>query len=290
MTNYSGFFITVEGGEGAGKTIQIEKMKEFLTRAGHDVVTTREPGGVKVAEQIRNILLGPDVEDMDAMTEVLLYAASRREHFKHVILPALQSGKVVISDRFFDSSIVYQGYVKGEGVNEVYNINMKATKNIEPNLTLYFDIDPRVALKRIHQNPKREVNRFDKASLGFHEKVREGYRSLLDRFAYRFVEIDANQTIEKVFADVKKQINLRLASTQKGIVSGLENPLLLTGILGTSNAEVTCVELTPPSYNFFSNSQEVLKITPDGNIYWKGKKVETDPELVHAFREFLSKM
>lgn len=200
--SYPGYFISIEGGEGGGKTEQINRLKTFAESLGCDVVATREPGGVTVAEQIRHILLNPDVEDMDVMTEVLLYAAARREHLIHVILPALQQGKLVISDRYIDSSLVYQGIVKEAGWEKVYRINKEATDGLLPDTTFLFDLDPKIGLARIQANANREVNRFDRASLDFHNQVRQGYLHLSKLFPERFVKIDASKSIDDVFKDV----------------------------------------------------------------------------------------
>jgi dTMP kinase len=211
MMKHNGYFITIEGGEGAGKTEQMKQLKVFIESLGLEVVATREPGGVEVAEKIRKILIGPDVKDMDPMTEVLLYAAARREHLTHVILPALQEGKVVISDRYFDSSVVYQGMVRGVGWEKVYNINLEATDHIIPDTTFFFDVDPEVGLSRISLNGERERNRFDKEALDFHQQVRIAYLSLgVTTFKERFVHINANKTIKQVFRDVSTVIKYRL--------------------------------------------------------------------------------
>lgn len=211
MTKHNGYFITLEGGEGAGKTEQMHRLKTYIESLGYEVVATREPGGVEVAEKIRQILIGPDVKDMDPMTEVLLYAAARREHLTHVILPALQEGKVVISDRYFDSSIVYQGVVREVGWEKVYNINLEATDHTIPDTTFFFDVAPEVGLSRISSNDDREKNRFDKESLDFHQKVRVGYYSVgVTVFKERFIPINANKTIEQVFRDLSTVVEYRL--------------------------------------------------------------------------------
>lgn len=206
MTKYDGYFITIEGGEGAGKTEQMARLKNYIESLGREVITTREPGGVEVAEKIRQILIGPDVKDMDAMTEVLLYAAARREHLIHVILPALKTGKVVVSDRYFDTSVVYQGFVKGIGWRRVYEINLEIVDHVEPNVTFFFDVEPEVGLNRIIHNNQREINRFDQADIGFHKEVQRGYRYLAWKFPERFVTIDANLSKEEVFNQVSETI------------------------------------------------------------------------------------
>lgn len=208
--NVNGLFLTLEGGEGSGKTTQIVHLKSYFESLGYEVVTTREPGGVPIAEKIRWILLNPEVTDMDAMTEVLLYCASRREHFIHVILPALTSGKVVISDRFFDSSIVYQGFVKGFGWEKVYQMNLEAVQGTQPDLTFYLDIPPAVGMARIQSNVEREQNRFDRASLDFHHKIRKGYQFLAAYFPNRIVSINAEKHAEEVSKDLISILHQRL--------------------------------------------------------------------------------
>ena len=190
-------FITFEGGEGTGKTTQINILKKYLEDQGLEVIITREPGGVISAENIRTVIFDNEI---DPITETMLYAAARREHYIKKIKPALDAGKIVICDRFIDSSIVYQGIVRGVGVDLVENINKYAINNVEPDLTIFFDLDPETGLKRVSLR-NEQMNRFDKESLDFHLKVRKGY-NLLSKTRNRFVLIDASKGIE----DVTKQI------------------------------------------------------------------------------------
>lgn len=190
-------FITFEGGEGTGKTTQINILKKYLEDQGLEVIITREPGGVISAENIRTVIFDNEI---DPITETMLYAAARREHYIKKIKPALDAGKIVICDRFIDSSIVYQGIVRGVGVDLIENINKYAINNIEPDLTIFFDLDPEIGLKRVSLR-NEQMNRFDKESLDFHLKVRKGYK-LLSKTRNRFVLIDASKSIE----DVTKQI------------------------------------------------------------------------------------
>lgn len=190
-------FITFEGGEGTGKTTQINILKKYLENQGLEVIITREPGGVISAENIRAVIFDNEI---DPITETMLYAAARREHYIKKIKPALDAGKIVICDRFIDSSIVYQGIVRGVGVDLVENINKYAINNVEPDLTIFFDLDPETGLKRVSLR-NEQMNRFDKESLDFHLKVRKGY-NLLSKTRNRFVLIDASKSIE----DVTKQI------------------------------------------------------------------------------------
>ena len=193
-------FITFEGGEGAGKTTQINILKKYLEDQGLEVIITREPGGVTSAENIRAVIFDNEI---DPITETMLYAAARREHYIKKIKPALDAGKIVICDRFIDSSIVYQGIVRSVGVDLVENINKYVINNIEPDLTIFFDLDPEIGLKRVSLR-NEQMNRFDKESLDFHLKVRKGYK-LLSKTRNRFVLIDASKSIEEV---TKQIINI----------------------------------------------------------------------------------
>ncbi|MUK88096.1 dTMP kinase [Ornithinibacillus sp. L9] len=194
----SGYFITFEGGEGAGKTSVLRSIEKKLQEQGYDVVSTREPGGIHIAEEIRGIILNPNHTEMDARTEALLYAAARRQHLVEKVLPALQAGKVILCDRFIDSSLAYQGYARGLGMDEVFAINQFAIVDAMPDLTLFFDIEPKKGLDRITANKDRERNRLDLENLRFHEDVYSAYHQLVDRFPNRIQVIAADQTIEKV--------------------------------------------------------------------------------------------
>ncbi|MEK4222130.1 dTMP kinase [Bacillus sp. FSL W8-0116] len=202
----NGIFITVEGPEGAGKTTIAQRIVENLKREGYQAMYTREPGGISISEQIRQILLNSQNTAMDGRTEALLYAAARRQHLVEKVIPALEEGTIVVCDRFIDSSLAYQGYARGLGVEEVYKINEFAVDDAMPHLTLYFDISPEIGLRRIQQNKGREVNRLDLETLDFHQRVRKGYWQLLDQFPERMVKINAEQPIESVFQDSWKTV------------------------------------------------------------------------------------
>ncbi|KAF0993449.1 Thymidylate kinase [Geobacillus sp. TFV-3] len=206
----NGCFFSFEGPEGAGKTTMIGKLESLLRERGIDVVATREPGGVRIAEAIRSIILNRDYTEMDGRTEALLYAAARRQHLLEKIVPALEAGCVVLCDRFVDSSLAYQGFARGLGIEEVWKINEFAIDGYMPSLTIYFDIDPQIGLERIRRNRGREVNRLDLETLSFHEKVREGYRELARRFADRIVVIDASRPLDDVFAETTAAVLSRL--------------------------------------------------------------------------------
>ncbi|AGK51810.1 dTMP kinase [Bacillus sp. 1NLA3E] len=194
-----GVFITIEGPEGAGKTTIINMLAQHLESVGYPVMQTREPGGIEIAEQIREVILATENTAMDPRTEALLYAAARRQHLIEKVKPALESGAVILCDRFIDSSLAYQGYARGLGIDEVYTINEFAIEDMMPKLTLYFDIDPEQGLKRINQHKGREVNRLDLETIDFHQKVREGYQLLITRFPKRIQLIDASKSVESVF-------------------------------------------------------------------------------------------
>lgn len=203
-------FFTIEGIEGSGKTTAIRHIQQYLQEKGLDIVVTREPGGIEIAEQIRSIILDPKNTKMDGVTEALLYAAARRQHLVEKVIPALEQGKIVICDRFVDSSLAYQGYARGLGLEQVLSINHFAIEQCMPELTFYFDIQPEMGLARIHASKVREVNRLDLEKLEFHYAVREGYLQLTKRFPDRIVRIDADQPIEKVVSDVRVILDKRL--------------------------------------------------------------------------------
>ena len=191
-------FITLEGPEGSGKTSAAKLIVSELEKRGYRVLFTREPGGTPIAEQIRNVILDKANTRLDARAEALLYAASRRQHLVEKVLPALKEGKIVICDRYIDSSLAYQGGARGLGIEEVLNINLFATENKFPDLTLLFDIDPVLGLERIARNKNREVNRLDLEKLDFHNKVRETFLLLSKKYASRYIVIDASQNMEMV--------------------------------------------------------------------------------------------
>ena len=203
-------FVTVEGPEGSGKSSVMKRVAERLQEEGIDVVLTREPGGTPIAEQIREVILNKENTKMDKITEALLYAASRRQHLVEKVWPLTKEGKLVISDRFLDSSLAYQGGARGIGIDKVLEINMAATEGYYPDLTLLFDVAPEVGLARIAANKGREVNRLDLEKIEFHRKVRQTFLDLAHRFKDRFVIIDASQPFEKVIEDAYKAIKDRM--------------------------------------------------------------------------------
>ncbi|ACA37686.1 thymidylate kinase [Lysinibacillus sphaericus CBAM5] len=198
----SNLFITFEGPEGAGKTTVIQKIAERLAEKNIDVLATREPGGIEIAEKIRTIILNPAHTAMDERTEALLYAAARSQHYFEKVRPALDAGKLVICDRFIDSSLAYQGYARGIGIDEVLSINEFAIGKKLPDMTILFDIAPEVGLARIYATGNREVNRLDVESLPFHQKVHEGYLLLVERYPERIRMVNADQDIDSVVEEV----------------------------------------------------------------------------------------
>ncbi len=203
-------FITLEGPEGSGKTTAVEAAVKKLEEMGYQIVRTREPGGTPISEQIRNVILDKGNTAMDGRTEALLYAASRRQHLVEKVWPALKEGKIVICDRYLDSSLAYQGGARGLGVEEVLNINLFATENTWPDLTLLFDIKPEIGLARINANANREVNRLDLEKVEFHNKVRESFLALAKRFPERYVIIDASLSRDEVAKATMEAILSRL--------------------------------------------------------------------------------
>ena len=199
-------FVTFEGGEGSGKSSAMALLAKRLQEDGYPVLTTREPGGTPIAEQIRNVILDKGNTAMDPRTEALLYAASRRQHLIEKLWPALKEGKIVLCDRFLDSSLAYQGGARGLGIQKIYDLNLYATDGFLPDLTLLFDLDPETGLKRISANENREVNRLDLEKLNFHKTVRENFLKLAQKFPERIKIIDASLTPEQVREEAFKAI------------------------------------------------------------------------------------
>ena len=191
-------FITFEGGECSGKTTIIQSVCEIFNQRNISYITTREPGGIKIAEDIRNIILNIENTDMTPECEALLYAASRMQHLSQRVLPALNEGKIVLCDRFLDSSIAYQGCARGLGIDKVLKANSFALDYL-PGLTLFIDVTPDVALKRLSNRNK--ADRLDLEDNSFHQRVYDGYQEVLKMYPDRVVRIDGNQDLEKVTKD-----------------------------------------------------------------------------------------
>lgn len=195
-----GLFITFEGPDGSGKTTVSTAVVERLQKEGYQVKYTREPGGSKIAEEIRSVILNPKNTEMDARCEALLYAAARRQHLVEKVLPALEEGITVISDRFVDSSLAYQGYGRGIGMDEVYSINMFAIEGRLPDKTIYLDIDAKTGLDRINAN-RTSLDRLDQESEDFHNLVHKGYEEVVNIYKDRMVIIDASKDVESVIEE-----------------------------------------------------------------------------------------
>lgn len=187
-------FITFEGPEGSGKTTVLKAVAEKLAQH-YDVISTREPGGVPTGEEIRKVVL--EGNQMDIRTEAMLFAASRREHLVEKVMPALRNNQIVLCDRYIDSSLAYQGYARGIGIEEVKALNEFAINGLYPDLTIYLDVSAEVGRERILSN-QRDQNRLDQEDIDFHEKVIEGYHRVIHNEPERFVQIDADQSIDKV--------------------------------------------------------------------------------------------
>lgn len=206
-----GYFISVEGGEGSGKTSVIKKVIEMLENDGYkNIVSSREPGGIKISTDIREVILNKENVTMDPLTEAFLFAASRRQHLVEKIIPCLENNSIFICDRFIDSSYVYQGIAGNVGLDTVREINELAIGDCIPNLTILFDLDPKIGLERINKNKDREVNRLDLASLEYHNKVRAGYQKVASLFSDRIKIIDASKSFEEVVNDVYFLIKSKL--------------------------------------------------------------------------------
>ena len=206
-----GVFISMEGPDGSGKSTQIRLLCEYLKELGHDVVLTREPGGTFVGEKIREIILDKEHHEMADRTESLLFAAARAQHVDQVIKPALEAGRIVVCDRFIDSSIVYQGYGRGLG-DSVRVINEYAIDGCLPDRTLLFLIDPKTGIGRI---AKKDQDRLELMDISFHEKVYQGYLELMKRYPDRIIAIDGKGSIDEISMEVRKQVDLLMIEVGK---------------------------------------------------------------------------
>jgi len=203
-----GFFITFEGGEGTGKTTQIHRLAGHLESHGHTVVITREPGGTPVAEAARAVLLDPALEP-DGLTELFLLEAARRDHVENIVVPALERGEVVISDRYADSSTVYQGMVRGLGEELVIQLNRLATGDLDPDLTIVFDLDPEAGVGRARSRNAEgdgSESRLDDEPAEFHRRVRDGFIRLAELHPERVRVVDASGDPDAVFSRVVAEL------------------------------------------------------------------------------------
>lgn len=200
-----GLFITVEGTDGAGKTTQIGRMKEYLTAKGYDVILTREPGGTGISEKIREIILDPTNTCMSSVAEMLLYASARAQLVSEVIRPAVESGKNVICDRFVDSSYVYQGFGRGIDLDAIVHVNQIAIDGLTPDITFFLNLDPETALER--RKASTGADRIEQEEMDFHRRVYEGYRRLAERYPDRIKTIECDRSIEDIAADIRKWLD-----------------------------------------------------------------------------------
>lgn len=206
-----GRFITIEGPDGCGKTTQTDLLVKALREEGREVVVTREPGGTRIGEEIRSLVLSAKYEEMQPLTELLLMSASRSQHVLEKIGPALKEGKIIVCSRFTDATIAYQGYGRGFDIPLLEKVNRIATTGVWPDLTIILDIDVREGLRRAFKTEKAEAksgegDRLESEDIGFHERVRTGYLELAKKYPKRVKVIDASGSIEQVRAAVMKEV------------------------------------------------------------------------------------
>lgn len=200
----SGIFITLEGPDGSGKSTIVKLLSKYLKEKKIDFIFTREPGGTPIGEDIRDIILSNKNIHMSPRTEALLYAASRSQHIFEKIKPALEEGKVVICERFVLSSLAYQGMARGLGIEDVKSINDFAIAGVNPDLTLFFDVDPIYVLNR--KTNKKGGDRLEKEGLNFHKEVYDGYKKLISMYPENIKIIDASKSVKETFKQVRKEI------------------------------------------------------------------------------------
>ena len=199
-----GIFITMEGPDGSGKTTQIQLLSEFLKEQGYEVLITREPGGTAISEAVRELLLDPAHKEMKPETEMLLYAAARAQLVQELIGPAIDAGKAVISDRFVDSSVVYQGIARGLGVETVYAVNRPAIGKYMPDVTFLMDLSAEEGIRR--KRNQAELDRMEQESLEFHKRVAEGYHTLMENDRERIYPVDATLPIPVICGMIKSKV------------------------------------------------------------------------------------
>ena len=200
---HSGRLITFEGLDGCGKTTQLEKAKEWLTEQGYDVLKTRQPGGTKIGRKIRSILLDPEHEELQPESELLLYLSDRIQHIQETIIPAKATGKIVLCDRFHDSTVAYQGYGRGLNLNSIESVVAHCIKPYDPDLTILLNISPETVHLRLEQREEyAEKDRLDLESLNFFKKTAQGFQVLAATEAIRYVCLDGEQDIEVIHQEI----------------------------------------------------------------------------------------
>lgn len=210
-----GKFITFEGGEGSGKSTQLTQLVQWLAQQGVDVLRTREPGGAPSAEIIRKLLVEGDTDRWQPITEILLHYSARAEHLAHAVLPAIDAGKWVLSDRFADSTSAYQGYGHGFDQEIIAQIHKATVGDLAPDLTLVLDISVETGLKRAHarqQDANHGEDRYERMGQGFHDRVRAGFLDIATKDSDRCKVIDAEQDMDTVFSDVKSAVEAQLGA------------------------------------------------------------------------------
>ena len=209
FSNFTGLFITFEGGEGSGKTTQIDLLKLYLRGKGYDVITTREPGGTNEGELVRKSLVSGSKNTWDSFSEALIFNALRRQHINKVIIPSLKKSKIVICDRFIDSTLVYQGFAGSIGKSILKNLHKNFCYNLYPDITFFMDLDPYVGLKRTNnRTSNKDENRFEKYGIDYHKKIYKGFNELSIKNNKRIIKIDGNKKIQIISQDIISSLSL----------------------------------------------------------------------------------
>ncbi|WNB92055.1 dTMP kinase [Bacillus sp. NEB1478] len=209
----NGLFITLEGPDGSGKTTQVSKVAEYLAKQKIDFIQTREPGGTRISDKIRGLILDPEHKEMHDLTEVLLYAASRAQHVHEKIIPALEQGKVVLCDRFVDASLAYQGFGLGVGEERVLQVNNIATSGLVPDRSYFVDVSPQVGRERMRARyGDGNLDRIEQKEFAYHDRVREGFKHIFSNNTERIVRINGEQDPDTVFLEIVKDLEILLAN------------------------------------------------------------------------------
>jgi dTMP kinase len=208
-----GLFITLEGPDGSGKTTQVSKVAEYLAQHHIDFIQTREPGGTRISDKIRGLILDPEHQEMHDLTEVLLYAASRAQHVHEKIIPALEQGKVVLCDRFVDASLAYQGFGLGVGEERVLQVNNIATSGLVPDRSYFIDVSPQVGRARMKARyGDGNLDRIEQKDFTYHDRVREGFQHIFSNNTERIIRINGEQDPDTVFLGIAKDLEVLLAN------------------------------------------------------------------------------